>query len=109
MAAAAEGTMCVENATIGDLQEQLAAGRITATELVRAYLARIEAYDRAWGRLNAGREVTPGALAIAAALEGAKPAQRRPLEGIPILVKDNIATADAQHTTAGSLALGAAH
>src|ERR1700737_4725917 len=108
MAAAAEGTMCVENATIGDLQEQLAAGRITATELVRAYLARIEAYGRAGTRLNAMREVNPDALAIAAALDGNKPAQRRPLEGIPILVKDNIASADAQHTTAGSLALAEA-
>src|ERR1700730_12715367 len=105
MAAAAEGTMCVENATIGDLQEQLAAGRITATELVRAYLARIEAYDRAGTRLNAVREVNPDALAIAAALDGAKPAQRRPREGIPILVKDNIAAGDTQHTTAGSMAL----
>src|ERR1700737_1039175 len=108
MAAAAEGTMCVENATIGDLQEQLAAGRITATELVRAYLARIEAYGRAGTRLNAVREVNPDALAIAAALDGGKPAQRRPLEGIPILVKDNIASADAQHTTAGSPALAEA-
>src|SRR5207237_1393348 len=43
-----------------------------------------------------------------AALDRDKPTQRRPLEGIPILVKDNIATADAQHTTAGSLALAAA-
>src|SRR6266478_6729029 len=96
-AAGDEGTMCVENATIGELQEALAGGKTTAAALVRAYLARIEAYDRAAVRLNAVREVNPDALAIAAALDGDKPAQRRPLEGIPILVKDNIATGDQQH------------
>src|SRR5438128_635137 len=104
-AASDEGTMCVENATIGELQQRLATGTTTAAALVRDYLARIEAYDRAGGRLNAVREVNPEALAIAAVLDGNKPAQRRPLEGIPILVKDNIATGDAQHTTAGALAL----
>jgi len=97
--------MCVENATISDLQQALAADRTTAAALVSAYLARIEAYDRAGPRLNAVREVNPDASAIAAALDSNKPAQRRPLEGIPILVKDNVATADGQHTTAGSLAL----
>jgi amidase len=104
-AAGGEGIMCVENATIGDLQEALAAGRTSATALVGAYLARIEAYDRAGPRLNAVREVNPEAAAVAAELDAQKPARRRPLEGVPILVKDNIATADAQHTTAGSLAL----
>jgi amidase len=104
-AAGGEGIVCVENATIGDLQEALAAGRTSATALVSAYLARIEAYDRAGPRLNAVREVNPQALAVAAELDAQKPARRRPLEGVPILVKDNIATAEAQHTTAGSLAL----
>jgi len=104
-AAAAEGTMCVENATIDELQEALTAGRTSATELVRAYTARIEAYDRGGPRLNAVRGMNPDALAIAATLDASKPTRRRPLEGIPILVKDNIATADGQHTTAGSLAL----
>src|SRR5712671_7451509 len=103
--AAAEETICIENAPISDLQEALAGGKTTAAAMVRAYLARIEAYDRAGARLDAVREVNPDALAIAAALDGGKPAERRLLEGIPILVKDNIATADAQHTTAGSLAL----
>src|SRR5262249_40103126 len=103
--AAEEGSVCIENATIGDLQEALAGGKTSAAALVRGYLARIEAYDRAGSHLNAVREVNPEALALAAALDGNKPIQRRPLEGIPILVKDNIATADAQHTTAGSLAL----
>jgi amidase len=98
--------MCVENTTIADLQAALAAGRTTATDLVRAYLARIEAYDRAGPKLNAVRELNPDALAIAAKIDAAKPgAKRLPLQGIPILLKDNIATADNQHTTAGSLAL----
>jgi len=103
--AAAEGTLCVDNATIGELQQALAANKTTAVALVKGYLARIEAYDRGGPRLGAVRELNAEALAIAAALDGNKPAQRRLLEGIPILVKDNIATADAQHTTAGSLAL----
>jgi amidase len=97
--------VCVENATIGDLQEALASGRTTSAALVRAYLARIEAYDRGGPRLDAVRETNPDALAIAAALDAQRPSRRGPLEGIPVLVKDNIATADAQYTTAGALAL----
>ena len=58
--------VCVENATIGELQQALAAGDATAAGLVRAYLARIEAYDRAGPHLNSVREVNPDALAIAA-------------------------------------------
>jgi amidase len=98
----------VENATIDSLQLGLAAGRTTAAALVSAYLARIETYDRSGVRLCAVREVNPDATATAAALDSNKPARRRPLEGIPILVKDNIATSDAPHTTAGSLALAGA-
>src|SRR6201994_4781458 len=102
---AAEGPVCVENATIVELQKALASGSVTATGLTRAYIARIEAYDRGGPSLNAVRELNPDALKIAAAIDAEKPAQHRPLEGIPILLKDNIATGDAQHTTAGSLAL----
>src|SRR3984893_3436205 len=108
-ALAAEGAVCVENATIGDLEEALAAGRTTAADLVRAYTARIEAYDRAGPRLNSVREMNPDALAIADKLDARKAAKRRLLEGNPVLVKDNIATGDAQLTTAGSLALAAAY
>jgi amidase len=100
-----EGAVCVDNATLGELRRALAAGDTTAAALVQAYLARIDAYDRAGPRLNAVREINPDALAIAAQSDAREPAKRRPLEGIPILIKDNIATADAQHTTAGSLAL----
>jgi amidase len=98
----------IANATITELQQALAAGDISAAALVQAYLARVEAYDRAGPFLNTVREVNPDALAIATALDAGKPALRRPLEGIPILIKDNIATADRQHTTAGSLALAEA-
>ena len=104
-AAAAEEPVCIENASIDELTSALAAGRITSADLVRGYTARIEAYDRAGPRLNSVRELNPEALAIAGKLDAAKPKNRRPLEGIPILIKDNIATGDAQHTTAGSLAL----
>jgi amidase len=100
--------MRVDNATITELQQALAEGRTSASALARAYLARIEAYDRAGPGLNAVREVNPEALAIAASLDGVKPSRERPLAGVPILVKDNIATGDRQHTTAGSLALAEA-
>ncbi len=96
------------NETVAGLRAALAAGAATAAELTRFYLARIEAFDRAGPGLNAVREVNPEALAIAAASDALVPAARRPLEGVPILLKDNIATADRQHTTAGSLALAEA-
>ena len=105
MTAQSASGICIVKATIADLQQALADGRVSSTDLVRAYLQRIEAYDRAGPRLNALREVNPEALAIAANIDAKRPAWPRPLEGIPILVKDNIATADQQHTTAGSLAL----
>jgi amidase len=98
----------VEDATVAELLEALADGRATASGLAHAYLERVEAYDRAGPLLSAVREVNPEALAIAAALDGVKSSPEKPLAGIPILVKDNIATGDAQHTTAGSLALATA-
>lgn len=100
--------MQIENATIAELQQALAEGRIAAGALARAYLARIEAYDRAGPGLNAVREVNPDALAIAATFDKVRPDARLPLAGIPILVKDNVATGDRTHTTAGSLALAGA-
>jgi amidase len=106
--ARAERAVCVENATIGELGQALAAGDVTAAALVQAYLARIAAYNRADPRLDAVRELNPDAPAIAAQSDAREAGKRRPLEGIPILIKDNIATADAQHTTAGSLALAGA-
>jgi Asp-tRNA(Asn)/Glu-tRNA(Gln) amidotransferase A subunit family amidase len=106
--ALSQGAVCVENATLTELREALLAGRTTATALTQAYLARIAAYDRNGPALNAVRELNPDALGIAAQLDTGKPDARLPLWGIPILIKDNIATGDQQHTTAGSLALASA-
>ncbi|MDN4987263.1 amidase [Bradyrhizobium arachidis] len=95
----------LEDAPMSDIVDALAGGEITATALAKVYLARIAAYDRGGPALNSVRALNPDALAIAAELDGSRPSARRPLAGVPILVKDNIATSDEQPTTAGSLAL----
>src|SRR5579863_7492697 len=97
----------VEEATIADLQAAMEAGRVTARRLVELYFERIAALDRQGPTLNSILEINPDALAIAQSLdeERATKGSRGPLHGIPILLKDNIATADAMQTTAGSLAL----
>ena len=94
-------------ATIDDLQRRMAAGELTSRALTAAYLERIEAIDRGEPKLNSVIEVNPEALAIAEKLDAERKAGRvrGPLHGIPILIKDNIATADHMQTTAGSLAL----
>jgi amidase len=94
-----------ENTPMSDIIGALASGRVTATVLTKGYLARIEAYDRDGPKLNAVRELNADALTVASKLDDAKPSVGRPLAGVPILVKDNIATGDKQPTTAGSLAL----
>ncbi|MEP7083899.1 MAG: amidase family protein, partial [Betaproteobacteria bacterium] len=92
---------------IAELQAAMHSGALTASALVGAYLARIRALDRAGPRLNSIIEINPDAAAIANELdrERALRGPRGPLHGIPILIKDNIATADRMQTTAGSLAL----
>jgi amidase len=95
----------LDTASLSDIIHALANGRVTATSLTMFYLSRIEACDRGGPMLNSVREINPDALAIASKLDGAKPSVERPLAGIPVLVKDNIATGDEQPTTAGSLAL----
>jgi len=107
--AEAQMTVPVENASLVEVQEALAKGTVTSSALTRAYLARIDAYDKGGPALNSVREVNPDAPAIAGKLDGVKPSARQPLAGVPILLKDNIATGDKQHTTAGSLALADAH
>ena len=99
------GFITVNNASLADVLQALAKGEANATNLTRAYLARIEAYDKSGPGLNSVRETNPDALAIAGKLDAVKPSAKQPLAGVPILVKDNIATGDKQHTTAGSLAL----
>jgi amidase len=99
----------VDDAALSVLLEALAQGHVTSTDLTQAYLARIDAYDREGPGLNSVRVTNPDALSIAAALDTEKPSRNRPLAGLPILLKDNIATGDRQPTTAGSLALAGAH
>jgi amidase len=97
----------LEEAGIPDLQARLGSGALTARQLTEAYLARIEALDTRGPALRSVIEVNPDALSIAAELDRERTAKgaRGPLHGIPILLKDNIDTADRTTTTAGSLAL----
>jgi len=94
-------------AAIADLQRAQSQSRLTAHALTAAYLARMDAIDIAGPRLASVIERNPDALAIADALDRERKARgaRGPLHGIPILIKDNIATSDRMETTAGSLAL----
>lgn len=94
-------------ASAGEQQAAMNAGAVTSEALVRAYLARIAALDRAGPRLNAVLTLNPHALADARKLDAERRAGhvRGPLHGIPILLKDNIESADGTATTAGSLAL----
>jgi amidase len=96
-----------EEASIGDLAAAMSSQRTTALALTEAYLARIEAIDRRGPTLRAVIEVNPDARAIAAELdrERAHRGPRGPLHGIPVLLKDNLDTADRMATSAGSLAL----
>ena len=100
----------LEEATIADLQRRMEAGQDTARSLVEKYLARIEAIDRRGPELRSVLEINPDAGAIADGLDGERRSGRvrGPLHGIPILIKDNIATGDRMMTTAGSLALAGA-
>ncbi|HEY0106030.1 MAG TPA: amidase [Rhizomicrobium sp.] len=97
----------VSEKSIATLEDDLAAGRVTSEQLVRAYLHRIAAIDRDGPTLNSVIALNPDALQEARALDAERKAKgpRGPLHGIPILVKDNIETADPVATTAGSLAL----
>src|SRR3954447_21688553 len=96
-----------EEMTIRIMDEGLVAGRFTSRQLTEAYLARIEEIDRKGPTLRAVLEINPDALEIADALdkERKEKGDRGPLHGIPILVKDNLDTADKMSCTAGSLAL----
>jgi amidase len=96
-----------EELTISDAQAALGAGRLSARRLAEMYLERIEKVDRRGPALNAVIETNPEALSIADSLdrERKQGRVRGPLHGVPVLIKDNIDTADRMMTTAGSLAL----
>src|SRR2546423_1344496 len=97
----------LEETTIGDLQAAMASGRYTARSITQLYLDRIAELDRKGPTLRHVIEMNPDALSIADALDQERKAGRvrGPLHGIPILLKDNVDTADKMTTTAGSLAL----
>lgn len=102
-----QNVVSVEEKDLSTLAEELASGKVTSRQLVQAYLDRIEAIDRKGPALNSVIEINPDALSIADQLdtERKKKGPRGPLHGLPILIKDNIDTADKMATTAGSLAL----
>ena len=93
--------------TIDKLQAGMQSGQYTARSIVDQYLGRIDALDQRGPTVNAIIELNPDATAIADALDQERKAKgpRGPMHGIPVLIKDNIATADKMQTTAGSLAL----
>ena len=97
----------LEEATIADLQAGMSSGRMTSHSITQQYIARIEELDRKGPTLRHVLEINPDALAIADSLDRERKSRRvhGPLHGIPILLKDNIDTADRMTTTAGSLAL----
>jgi len=101
----------LEEASIADLQRRMETGQDTARSLVEKYSARIEAIDRSGPTLRSIIEMNPEALAIADRLDAERKAgrSRGPLHGIPVVIKDNIATSDRMMTTAGSLALAGSH
>jgi amidase len=101
------GSFELEELTIGELHAGLMQGRWTASKLVELYNDRIQSLDQSGPALHAMIELNPDAGAIAAELDAELKAGhvRGALHGVPILIKDNIDTADRMHTSAGSLAL----
>jgi amidase len=97
----------LDELTVVDLQKRMTSGADSAKTLCEKYIARIEALDKSGPGLRAVLEINPDALAIAERMDAERKAGkvRGPLHGIPVLIKDNIGTADRMQTTAGSLAL----
>ncbi len=103
----AQVPFALDEASIATLQQRMQSGQETARSVTEQYLARIEAVDRRGPTLRSVIEINPDALTIADRLDAERRSGRTrgPLHGIPVLIKDNIATADRMMTTAGSLAL----
>ena len=97
----------LDEVTIDDLQAKMKSGELTVHSVTEKYLARIQEIDKQGPSVNSWIELNPDALEIADSLdrERKQKAIRGPLHGIPVLIKDNIDTADKMMTTAGSLAL----
>jgi amidase len=97
----------LEEITVAELQDGMKSGKFTARSLVEKYSARIDEIDKRGPSINAVIECNPDALSIAEALDQERKTKgpRGPMHGIPVLIKDNIDTADKMMTTAGSLAL----
>lgn len=97
----------LEDATILEIQSAMERDEFTARDLTLFYLERIAKYNHAGARINAVLELNPDALHLAEALDVERKltGPRGPLHGIPVLIKDNIATGDKMHTSAGTLAL----
>ena len=103
----AADTFVLNENTIDDLQKKMQAGEYTSRSITQLYLDRIGQIDKAGPKLNSIIELNPHALSIADAMdaERKKGKIRGPLHGIPVLIKDNIDTADKMQTTAGALAM----
>ena len=99
--------MTIDNASLSDLHQSLTTGALTARALTQHYLDRIDRLDKHGPTLNSVIELNPDALDIAEAMDAElkERGARGPLHGLPVLLKDNIDTADRMQTTAGSLAL----
>jgi amidase len=97
----------LDEITISDLQDGMKSGKFTARSLVEKYSARIEEIDKNGPAINCVIELNPDAVSIADSLDEERKARgpRGLLHGVPVLIKDNIDTADKMMTTAGSLAL----
>ena len=93
--------------TISSLQDKMSTGKYNSEQLTQMYLDRIATLDKKGPLLNSVIEINPDALTIAKAMDAERKngRTRGPLHGIPVLIKDNIDTADKMQTTAGSLAL----
>jgi len=93
--------------TIDTLQQKMQSGALTAVDIAKKYLQRIKAIDKSGLYLNAVIEINPDALSIAGAMDAERKQGkvRSALHGIPVLIKDNISTADKMMTTAGASAL----
>jgi len=93
--------------SVSSLQEKMAAGKYSSEQITNLYLNRIEEIDKKGPVLNSVIEINPDAITIAKVMDGERKAgkTRGPLHGIPILIKDNIDTADKMQTTAGALAM----